>query len=237
MNSPRGVKSGQSEHFLPHMWHPSRFTTNNWKTLICYIHVIAVIFCSEDLFWFQRLYWSRDIPHGIFRLLFVIGEFAQGQMLCVFPNGLFLTMYSLPNYVLSSSLCTLVLTSHVCQLLYFPAIVGNTWLILLSVNACTTGLLSRVTRVTRVTRVYTKYECRVCYIWVLEMYWIIMMWCGYILRRNIFQVTPYTSNMLMHHDDIVARILIMVAIQHARNMWGTCYINMNAWMHMCHVLM
>ena len=112
MNSPRGVKSGQSEHFLAHMWHPSRFTTNNWKTLICYIHVIAVIFCSEDLFWFQSLYWSRDIPHGIFRLFFVIGEFAQGQILCVFPNGLVLTMYSLPNYVLSSSLCTLVLTMY-----------------------------------------------------------------------------------------------------------------------------
>ena len=23
--------SGKSEHFLPHMWHPSRFTPNNWK--------------------------------------------------------------------------------------------------------------------------------------------------------------------------------------------------------------
>ena len=37
MNSPKRSEircSGKSEHFLPHMWHPSRFTKNNWKPVI-----------------------------------------------------------------------------------------------------------------------------------------------------------------------------------------------------------
>ena len=28
--------SGTSEHFLPYMWHPSRFSENNWTPIICH---------------------------------------------------------------------------------------------------------------------------------------------------------------------------------------------------------
>ena len=65
-----------------------------------------------------------------------------------------------------------------------------------------------------------------------------LSWCDAVtFWGEIYSKLHHTHPMLMHHDDIVARLLIMVAIQHVRNMWGTCYINMNAWMHMCHVFM
>ena len=44
--------------FLFHSWYVMLGLVRNMK-----------IFCSEDLFWFQS-YWSRDILHGNFRLVF-----------------------------------------------------------------------------------------------------------------------------------------------------------------------
>ena len=44
------------------------FLFNSWYVMFGFVRNMK-IFCSEDLFWFQS-YWSRDILHGNFRLLF-----------------------------------------------------------------------------------------------------------------------------------------------------------------------
>ena len=44
------------------------FLFHSWYIMLGFVRNIT-IFCSEDLFWFQS-YWSRDILHGNFRLLF-----------------------------------------------------------------------------------------------------------------------------------------------------------------------
>ena len=50
MNSPKGVKSGvpESDHFLFHMWYPSRFTPNNWNPVMCHSWNKPFSICNTD---------------------------------------------------------------------------------------------------------------------------------------------------------------------------------------------